>query len=225
MKITIGVLLLLCAYASLFPGIMQPILTVSGTVEKVKLVDVGKQLIQESPNTPAMVNNLVDMVVGNLNVSGTIDAFDKTRSILGTVQELYDNQHVFVAVLIVAFSVIVPLVKALLLMSMMLPISQRLKSGLLTISDILSKWSMADVFVIAIFIAYLAGNGIRETRGLVDFNASLGNGFWYFLAYCLLSILGTQLLSSGLRNRMSSANAESPNTGSSQGASYNVPQS
>lgn len=202
MKITIGVLLLLCAYASLLPGLTQPILSVSGTVEKVKLVDVGKQLIQESPNTPAMVNNLVDMVVDNLNVSGTIDAFDKTRSILGTAQELYNNKHVFVAVLIIAFSVVVPLIKSLLLMSMLLPVSQRIKSALLTGSDILSKWSMADVFVIAIFVAYLAGNGIRESRGLVDFNATLGNGFWYFLAYCLISILGTQLLSSGLRMKL-----------------------
>lgn len=201
MKITSGVLLLLCAYALLFPGLTQPILSVSGTVEKAKLVDVGKQLIQESPNTPALLNNMVDMVVGSLDVSGSIDAFDKTRSILGTAKELYANHHLFVAILIVVFSVVVPLIKALLLLSMLLPVSPRVKSGLLSVSDTISKWSMADVFVIAIFIAYLAGNGIQESRGLVDFNASLGDGFWYFLAYCLISILGTQLLSSGLRAR------------------------
>jgi uncharacterized paraquat-inducible protein A len=66
-------------------------------------------------------------------------------------------------------------------------------------SNAISKWSMADVFVIAIFIAYLAGNGIQESRGLVDFTATLGVGFWYFLAYCLLSILGTQVLSAGMQ--------------------------
>ena len=62
---------------------------------------------------------------------------------------------------------------------------------------------MADVFVIAIFIAYLAGNGIREDRGLVDFQATLGIGFWYFLGYCLVSILGTQLLTSAIKNKIS----------------------
>ncbi len=202
MKTIVGIVLLVCAYALLYPGLTQPILSVSGTVEKAKLVDVGKQLIQESPNTPALVNNMVDMVVGSLEVSGSIDAFDKTRSILGTAQELYDNNHVLVAVLIVFFSIIVPLIKALILLSIMAPFKQKTKSILLWLSNGISKWSMADVFVIAIFIAYLAGNGIQESRALVDFEASLGNGFWYFLGYCLISIAGTQLLSSGLQPQL-----------------------
>lgn len=209
MKITVGVVLLLCAYALLYPGLTQPVLSVSGTVEKAKLVEVGKQLIQDSPDTPALVNNLVDMVVGNLDVSGTVDAFDKTRSIIGTARELYDNHHMLVAALIVVFSVVIPLLKALLLLTLSLPISTGYRSALLTVSDGLSKWSMADVFVIAIFIAYLASNGIRESRELVNFNATLGAGFWFFLGYCLVSILGTQLMSSGLRAKWASNPAQS----------------
>lgn len=202
MKKVLGVLLILCAYAMLYPGLTQPILSVSGTVEKEKLVDVGKQLIQDSPNTPAFVNNMVDMVVQTLDVSGTVNAFDKTRSIIGTAQELYNNGHLPVALLIIIFSVGVPTLKALLLLILNIPMREKARSMLLTISNAISKWSMADVFVIAIFIAYLAGNGIQESRGLVDFQATLGIGFWYFLGYCLVSILGTQLLSSALRDSM-----------------------
>ena len=202
MKLIIGILLLISAYALLYPGLTQPMLSVSGTVEKVKLVEIGRQLIQESPNTPAMVHGLVDMVVNSLEVSGTVSAFDKTRSILGTAQELYQNNHVPVAVLIVLFSVIVPLFKALLLLSMLLPLNPRAKRVLLGISNNASKWSMADVFVIAIFIAFLAGNGLQESRGLVDFQASLGVGFWYFLGYCLASILATQLISSAMKRAL-----------------------
>ncbi len=198
MKTISGVLLLVCAYFLLLPGLTQPMLSVSGTVEKTKLVDVGRALIKDSPNTPSMVNNLVDMVVESLDVQGTVQAFDKTRSILATAQELQANGHLPVAILIVLFSVVVPLVKALILLAMLLPVSVSLRRGLLWVSNAISKWSMADVFVIAIFIAFLAGNGIEESRGLVDFEASLGVGFWYFLSYCLLSILGTQLLSAGL---------------------------
>jgi len=201
MKIPFGILLLIIAYFLLLPGLTQPMLSVSGTVEKTRLVDVGKELIKDSPNTPSLVNNLVDMVVEGLDVRGTVNAFDKTRSILQTAQELYAGGHLPVAMLIVAFSVIVPLLKALLLLAMLLPLSIPARSVLLTISNAISKWSMADVFVIAIFVAFLAGNGIQESRGLVDFEASLGVGFWYFLAYCLLSILGTQLLSAGLKTR------------------------
>ena len=198
MKTISGVLLLVCAYFLLLPGLTQPMLSVSGTVEKTKLVDVGKELIKDSPNTPSIVNNLVDMVVESLDVQGTVQAFDKTRSILATAQELQANGHLPVAILIVLFSVVVPLIKALILLAMLLPVSVALRRGLLWVSNAISKWSMADVFVIAIFIAFLAGNGIEESRGLVDFEASLGVGFWYFLSYCLLSILGTQLLSAGL---------------------------
>lgn len=202
MKIVTGIVLLVCAYALLYPGLTQPILSVSGTVEKEKLVDVGRTLIKESPNTPQFVSGMVDMVIDTLEVSGSIDAFDKTRSILGTAQELYANNHLLVAVLIVLFSVVVPLLKALILLCLLLPVSKRAKQILLTISNAISKWSMADVFVIAIFIAFLAGNGIQESRGLVDFQASLGTGFWFFLGYCLVSILGTQFLASGLQNRL-----------------------
>jgi len=202
MKKVLGVLLILSAYAMLYPGLTQPILSVSGPVEKTKLVDVGKQLIKESPNTPSFVTNMVDMVVQSLDVSGTVSAFDKTRSILGTAEELYNNGHLPVALLIVVFSVGVPVLKGLLLMILTIPMREKIRSALLTVSTAISKWSMADVFVIAIFIAYLASNGIQESRGLVDFQASLGIGFWYFLGYCLVSILGTQLLSSALKDAM-----------------------
>ena len=202
MKKVIGVLLILCAYAMLYPGLTQPILSVSGTVEKEKLVDVGKQLIQDSPNTPAFVNNMVDMVVQTLDVTGTVDAFDKTRSIIGTAEELYNNGHLPVALLIIVFSVGVPTLKALLLLALDISMQDKTRSYLLTVSNAISKWSMADVFVIAIFIAYLAGNGIQESRGLVDFKATLGIGFWYFLGYCLVSILGTQLLSSAIKDSL-----------------------
>ncbi|MFK8076236.1 MAG: paraquat-inducible protein A [Granulosicoccus sp.] len=202
MKKFLGVLIVLCAYAMLYPGLTQPMLSVSGTVEKTKLVDVGKQLIEESPNTPSIVVNMVDMVVQGLDVSGTVNAFDKTRSIIGTAQELYTNGHLPVAALIIVFSVGVPLLKAFLLLIIQFPVQAKLRSGLLIVSNAISKWSMADVFVIAIFIAYLAGNGIQESKGLVDFNASLGTGFWFFLGYCLASILGTQLLTSAVKDAL-----------------------
>ncbi|MFT6305902.1 MAG: putative paraquat-inducible protein A [Halioglobus sp.] len=146
------------------------------------------------------------MVVQTLDVSGTVNAFDKTRSIIGTAEELYNNGHMPVALLIVVFSVGVPSLKALLLLILNISMREKTRSILLTVSNAISKWSMADVFVIAIFIAYLAGNGIQESSGLVDFQATLGIGFWYFLGYCLISILGTQLLSSALRDSLTKTN-------------------
>ena len=53
---------------------------------------------------------------------------------------------------------------------------------------------MADVFVVAIFVAYLASNGLEGGSDLVAFNAQLGPGFWFFVGFCLLSIFATQLI-------------------------------
>ena len=169
-------------------------LSVQGTVEKTKLVELGRELLNESKTTPGLMRNLAEMVVDSIDVSGTVSAFDKTQSIVGTAQDLLANGHVLVAVLIVLFSVIIPVAKGLmLLITLVLPPSLK-RHRLMLVNNLVSKWSMADVFVIAIFIAFLAGNGLQENQGLVDFHATLENGFWFFLGYCLVSILATQLL-------------------------------
>ncbi len=201
MKTLVGVLLLICAYALLYPGLTLPMLSVSGSVEKIELVDVGRDLIRQSPKTPDFLNDLVDLVIDALEIDGTINVFDKTRSILGTATELYKNNHVPVAILIVLFSIVVPLIKALLLLALLLPVNPRIRSALLWFNNNASKWSMVDVFVIAIFVAFLAGNGMQDSGGLVQFTAKLGQGFWYFLGYCLVAIVGTQVLNAGIKDK------------------------
>jgi len=191
----IALLLLLVAYGLLVPGLNQPMLNVQGTVEKTKLVELGRDLLNDSKTTPGLMRNLTEMVIDTIDVSGTVNAFNKTQSIIGTAQELLSNDHVLVAVLIVLFSVVIPVGKGLmLLITLVLPPSLK-RHRLMLVNNLVSKWSMADVFVIAIFIAFLAGNGLQENEGLVDFQANLEIGFWYFLGYCLVSILATQLLS------------------------------
>ena len=61
----------------------------------------------------------------------------------------------------------------------------------------LSKWSMADVFVVGVFIAFLATKAIGSGEGsdLLSFDAELGPGFYYFLGFCLLSVLSSALFS------------------------------
>jgi uncharacterized paraquat-inducible protein A len=58
----------------------------------------------------------------------------------------------------------------------------------------ISKWSMADVFVVAIIVAYLAANATQQTETLFSLNAQFMPGFFYFLSYCILSIASAQLL-------------------------------
>jgi len=220
----LGFVLLLAAYAMLIPGLTEPMLSVSGTVEKTKLVAVGQDILKESGEAPGWVLDVADAVIDSFRVSGTVPAFNKSNSIIGTAQELYDNNHIPVAALILMFSVGVPLFKALLLVLAHIPFRDIVRQRLLWISAMTSKWSMADVFVVAIFVAFLAGNGIREQRALVDFKSSLGPGFYYFLGYCLLSILATQLLTHSARWQASKSDALAKPQASNQSAEPTVDQ-
>ena len=196
--VALGVLLLVASYAMLWPGLTEPMLTLAGTVEKAKLVEVGRDILRES-STSGLVRGLAERMIAGLDVSGTVSAFDKTNSILGTARTLADGGNRFVAALILTFSVAVPVAKGLVMLGAALPLRPHLRSTLLGLASAAGKWSMADVFVIAIFIAFLGGNGLSDSRGLVDIEASLGIGFAWFLGYCLLSIAASQLIAFGVK--------------------------
>jgi len=190
----VGFLLLLFAYGLLYPGLSKPMLSVTGTIEKTDLLEIGKEMLKENQKGMGLMGDVATLVLNNMTAEGRIIAFDKTRSILGTVRDLFDSGNTLVAVLIITFSVVIPLFKGFMTLISLLNISRLARSKLGRFSAMISKWSMADVFVIGIFVAYLAANGIREDTGLVAFDSSLGSGFYYFMGYCLVSILASQIL-------------------------------
>ncbi len=194
----LGALLLVAAYAMLWPGLTEPMLTLAGTVEKAKLVEVGRDILRDSENTSSIVKGLAERMLVGLDATGSVSAFDKTNSILGTARTLYDGGNRFVSILILTFSVAVPVAKGLVMLAALLPLRAATRGMLLDLASAAGKWSMADVFVIAIFIAFLGGNGLSDARGLVDIEASLGVGFQWFLGYCLLSIAASQLIAWGV---------------------------
>ena len=194
MKRTLALVLLLAAYGLLIPGVTQPLLDLTATVEKKDLVTIGKDIIVQSPDTPELLDAMAEILVANMDLSGQVEAYQKSRSILSTVEELYDNNYPVVAFLIAFFSIIVPALKGLMLLFSYFKISPNLAARLRDISGVISKWSMADVFVVGVFVAYLAANAIKQEGGLLSFEAVLGPGFYFFLAYCVLSILSAQML-------------------------------
>ena len=119
---------------------------------------------------------------------GQMTLYEATQSIVQTIETLYLDQNYVVAGLILLFSVLVPLIKVLLLLLVLFSRNLGLNRAVLGFVSAITKWSMADVFVVGVFIAYLS------TRSNESIEASLHGGFYYFTAYCLLSILGTQLV-------------------------------
>jgi uncharacterized paraquat-inducible protein A len=127
-------------------------------------------------------------IAPNLPFLGKVAIYHQTRSIIGTVRNLYDTGNLLVAGLILLFSVIVPFAKGLSLLYVLAWKSAPGRDALYRFVGLIGKWSMSDVFVMGIFLAYLAtgaANGV---------NAVLHDGFWFFLAYCLLSVLSAQIM-------------------------------
>ena len=52
MKNAVGLLLLVAAYGLLWPGLTQPVLTLTGVVDKADIAVIGKDIIVDSPQTP-----------------------------------------------------------------------------------------------------------------------------------------------------------------------------
>jgi uncharacterized paraquat-inducible protein A len=116
------------------------------------------------------------------------EIFRQTQSIMESVKNLHEAGNTFVAGLILFFSITVPAVKAALLGAILAVRRQATRQRLHSLVNSVSKWAMADVFAVGTFIAYLAA---RATDNL---DAVAGRGFYFFVAYCLVSNLAFQVL-------------------------------
>ena len=128
-----------------------------------------------------------------LTITATLPVFNKeifrqTQNVLQAVKSLYESGNYFVAGLVLLFSVIVPFIKAALLAAMLAIKSPETKYRLYLFVRSISKWAMADVFAVGVFIAFLA------SKATDNLDAVIGQGFYYFVGYCLVSNLAFQLL-------------------------------
>jgi uncharacterized paraquat-inducible protein A len=194
-----GLIILILAYLLLIPGVSQPMLSLTGLVDRADLAVLGKDIIVGNPEMPEFVSAMAEALVANMEIDGTVQAYHKTRSIFGTARDLYQDNHLLVAFLIVLFSIVIPVLKGVLILAAQLCTNATLSDKFNRVSSAASKWSMADVFLIGVFVAFLAANAVEKEGGFLTFEAELETGFYYFLSYCLLSILASQMLNLGER--------------------------
>ena len=116
------------------------------------------------------------------------EVFRQTQSISQSMKNLYNSGNVFVAGLILFFSITVPFIKAALLFIIMATKESKARYKLFVLARSVSKWAMADVFVVGVLISFLAAKGTDNLDAIAE------RGFYYFAAYCLVSNLAFQLL-------------------------------
>ncbi len=127
-------------------------------------------------------------IAPELPLIGKTVFYEQTQSILQTVETLYNTQNKLVAALILLFSVVIPVTKGLIMIVVLSIKNRKIKLGLYKVVFAIGKWSMADVFVVGVFIAFLS------TQSNSSIDAALLPGFNYFVAYCIVSLAAIQLV-------------------------------
>jgi hypothetical protein len=208
----------------LIPGLWLPVITVKGVLQPAGMAELAPKLLSQgisdqsiavmkplinpailpllemSPGglKAALIKRLGDQVSAELGKGQPIEVYNQTRSILGSVKHLYEVHSNTAATLILLFSVIVPFGKATLVSYAVLQRDELRRKRTLHFVEMIAKWSMADVFAVALFITYLAAQATQAAPGattaqVVAFTASFGAGFYWFAAYCLTSLATQQL--------------------------------
>ena len=126
--------------------------------------------------------------------------------------EMHRPAMSLVAVLVILFSVVFPALKMLALSASLIRPSLLRDSRIVRVLAFeLSKWSMADVMVLAIFMSFVAFNGVIES-GMGSIRAApavqqlviptksstILPGYYLFIGFCLASIFLSKKLERGI---------------------------
>jgi hypothetical protein len=172
----------LLALVVLAVGLLAPMIEIDARIKELNFELIGKHLIFN------------DQVI-----------FYQSKSILDVVHILITEgkaDAVLVGVLILIFSVLFPITKLLCTEIYLLGNEKWKKNGLIRFFAFKSgKWSMADVMVVAIFMAYIGFKGILDnqmkhlnmkTKSLATIatnETSLQPGFILFIAYVIFGLI------------------------------------
>lgn len=118
----------------------------------------------------------------------TRELTNETRSVVGAAKKLHDTGNDFVAGLILLFSILIPFIKAALMIPIFMMPGTATSDRLYRFVRAISKWAMADVFAVGMLIAFLVA------KGTANLAAVAGPGFYFFAAYCLVSNLAFQVM-------------------------------
>ncbi len=192
---------ILASLAVLVAGLFLPMIDIEASIAEFSLTLIGEPI------------TFTDQVL-----------FYQSKSILEVVQVLFkdgDAALMVVAILVFSFSVLIPVSK--LVLSMIALVRRRAPRAKLPYFLIFQagKWSMADVLVVAIFMAFIGFNGVvnnqlavlREyvssVHVLTTNNSSLEVGFYLFTGYCLLGLACSVLVQRALAEPVQKVPAQS----------------
>ena len=136
---------------------------------------------------PGLTSPIFELKIGVNTWLFSEEFVNEKKSVIGTIKSLFKNDHNLVGWLVLFFGIVVPTLKALILTVSILMKPGKAKRFLHKFVSIISKWAMADVFAMGTYIAYLG------LRGQENVEAHLHTGFYFFVAYVIISTLAAQV--------------------------------
>jgi paraquat-inducible protein A len=133
-------------------------------------------VIWTAPNIP-MEGGTINFVVQH-----------QVRGIAAIIWDLLTAGHSIVGGFLLLFSICTPVTKASLTYFAVVSRNKKLNFKIGEFLHTIGKWSMADVFVAAILLALYALKFQEATKSVPCL------GLYYFIGYCLLSLITTELL-------------------------------
>lgn len=163
--VLLGVILILSLLGSLrtftlFGSLSATVTLILGLITPILMVTIHKE-----------VEYLGDIVL----------SFE-SKGVIGSIVKLYESGDIVVAIVILLFSVLVPGLKVLSLLFVSIFMESNFAHSIIKFFKMIGKWSMVDVFVVAVFLVYLTANKGDVSRAEVEV------GLYFFLAYVIVSM-------------------------------------
>ncbi|WMX14135.1 paraquat-inducible protein A [Aureispira sp. CCB-E] len=168
---------IICLHAGLF----TPMLEIAAIERNLNLGDI--------PVEKEVFGIKIDLTV-HKKFEGDIYFYYQSKSIAQLIQLLFQQGNLLVAFSILLFSVVFPLAKTLLMIGFVFRPQIANQKWFKNFVLNLSKWSMADVFVVAIFLGFLAFKNLQVGIGT---HSNMAIGLYFFFSYCMLSIFSSML--------------------------------
>lgn len=112
----------------------------------------------------------------------------QSKAISSSIQELFASGNHIVALLILLFSVLIPIIKTIVMFAITLRFDLFAHPKIFNLIKHIGKWSMADVFVVSLLLAYFG----LDKEGFTE--AELQIGLYFFVGYVILSMIASHLI-------------------------------
>ncbi len=125
---------------------------------------------------------LMIIVHKNIEYLGDVILSFESKSILGSIEKLYNGGNIPIAITILIFSILIPTLKTFSLLFVSIYERRPFATKMVHFFKYLGKWSMLDVFVVALLLVFLTSQGTDTSRAKAEI------GIYFFLAYVILSM-------------------------------------